>query len=186
MEFNRVFIDNDIISKIYEYLDSRSKVRFTHICSNTYNNYSMLARREILNVINKDYDIFFEFIRRYKYTVDELNEIGLIGVKTINIIWGSSLKGYYDLRYLFEIIYKGMDIKNEEIVKNIKDERILLMIKEIYNCKSFSRYETQLNVNKKPLLTSLHVSFTPQNKDDLFYIERNKFSRFQGSVWFIN
>ena len=117
MEFNRVFIDNDIISKIYEYLDARSKVRFTHICSNTYNNYSMLARREILNVINKDYDIFFELIRRYKYTVDELNEIGLIGVKTINIIWGSSLKGYYDLRYLFEIIYKGMDIKNEEIVK---------------------------------------------------------------------
>ena len=60
------------------------------------------------------------------------------------------------------------------------------MIKEIYNCKSFSRYETQLNVNKKPLLTSLHVSFTPQNKDDLFYIERNKVSRFHGSVWFIN
>ena len=43
MEFNSIFIDDDILSKIYEYLDSRSKVRFTYICSRTYNNYSMLA-----------------------------------------------------------------------------------------------------------------------------------------------
>ena len=187
MEFTGVFLNEDIISNIFNSLDIRSMINFTHTSSYPYNNFHKNARYQIYKTINEDYQLFFELIRRYKYSIDELNQMGVIGVKHINIIWGDySMRGYYDLRYLLEIIYKGMDIKNEEIITNVKDERILLMIKEIYNCKSFNRYETMLNINKKPLLTSLHVTFSPRNDEKLYYIENKSMNRFHGSVWIIN
>lgn len=186
MELNEVYFNEDIIYNVFGFLDVRSMVNFTHSSSYPYKTFHKKARYQIYKTINEEYDLFYELIRRYKYSIDELNKMGVIGVKNINIIWGDSqikpIGGYYDLLYLLDIIYKGMDVKNEEIINNVKDKKILLMIKQIYNCKSFSRYETMLNISKKPLLTSLHVSFTPHNKDDLYYIENKSMDIFRGNV----
>lgn len=187
MEFNGVFLSDDIISNIYDSLDVRSMINFTHTSGYPYKTFKKNTRSQIYKTINTDYNLFFELIRRYKYSIDELNKMGVIGVKNTNIIWADhSIRGYYDLRFLLEIIYKGMDIKNEEIINNVKDERMLLMIKEIYNCKSFNKYETMLNINKKPLLTSLHVTFSPKNDEKLYYIENKSMNKFHGGVWIIN
>ena len=78
-----------------------------------------------------------------------------------NTVWGSYLTGYYDLRFIFELIMNGLDIYDEDIIRMNNKLNIRFILQKMNSCKSFNRFETILNINKEPSLTSLHYSFKP-------------------------
>ena len=53
------------------------------------------------------------------------------------------------------------DINDEDIIRINNKLNIRFILQKMNSCKSFNRFETILNINKEPSLTSLHYSFKP-------------------------
>ncbi len=160
MELNSFYLPDEIIDVIYNTLDHNDKFSFS--CINSYTRkYKDNIKKLTFEYINKDYKIFKDCFKRYTYTNDELLSLGILAVRDIHIIWGTALTRYYDLRYLFELIYAGLNIDDKLLIQNIKALNLKFLMDEIKSCISFNRYETINNVNKKTSLFSLKVLFEP-------------------------
>ena len=80
--------------------------------------------------------------------------------KGVNTVWGGPMYGYYDLRFLFELIYAGLDVNNVKIIEASKEHiNLHINMKRIKSCISFNRFETIQNIHKETMLYSLHISF---------------------------
>ena len=99
-------------------------------------------------------------LQKYTYTEEEIQGIGITAVKGVGSVWDGGNCGYYDLRYLFELIYRGLNI-DEDIIQNTKYSNLPIIMKKIKQCISFTRSETIHKVNNEVMLYSLHTLFTP-------------------------
>lgn len=105
----------------------------------------------VYQYINNDYNIFYTCICRYKYTDIELKRLCNLSLHNldIDIIYG---KRYYDLRYIFELLYRRRDIYNSIQIDNNKMNTIVKNIKTIMG---IDRYDTINNINNHPMLFQL-------------------------------
>ena len=175
MDFSNIYLTHDIIDIIFHKLDYNDMVNFSYINSETLEKYRDTIKYKIFDYINEDYKLFYRCIRRYNYTGNDMIKLSHRAIHEIKIIWGSCMTGSYDLRYLFELIYKGADTKKIDLSGSVKLETLSMMIKAIQNSKSFNRFETIKNINDQPILRSLHYSFKPD-------IDK-RLKRFHGNVW---
>ena len=161
MEFHTIFLTDELITLIYENLSYHDKISFSHINQYSYQNYSNAVRYLAFDLINKDYKLFKEWMHRYRYTNDEIKELGIKSILGVRPVWGSIMCGYYDLRYIFELIYAGLDFYDVEVKENIKQLNLFTIMKKIKQCISFNRFETIHNINNEVMLRSLHRLFEP-------------------------
>lgn len=161
MDFNNVYINDDIIDIIFKYLDYNDMILFSHINSFLMKKYKKTIKYKIFDFLNNDYKLFNRCIQRYSYNEREITTLFTNGIDGINIIWGTTMTGSYDLRYLFELIYKGVDIRSVDLSGSVKEETLKMMVQAMKRSKSFSRSETKKNINEEPILRSLHNSFKP-------------------------
>tara|TARA_B100000902_G_C27192293_1_gene854537 strand:+ start:244 stop:789 length:546 start_codon:yes stop_codon:yes gene_type:complete len=160
MDFNSIYLCNDIIECIFLLLDYNDKFSFS--CINHYTRkYKDTIKYLPFTTIYSNYRIFKECFKRYTYTEDELLSLGVLAVKNINTIWGSTITGYYDLRYIFELLYAGLDHNHILINSNIKPLNLKVLMDQIKYCISFNRFETINNINNNPSLYSLRRLFNP-------------------------
>lgn len=159
MEFSNIYINDDIVYYIFDKLSYEDKVAFSHINRYTYDEYKDTIKYNIFKYINTDYKLYKDCINRYEYNQNEIKDLGIIAIKNMKTVWGSLLIGYYDLRYIFELIMKDLDIDHKDIKKINNKLNLQLILREIKNCKSFSRAETILNISKVPMLHALRYTF---------------------------
>ena len=57
-----------------------------------------------------------ELAETVKETNQEIFDMGIIATRDASTVWGSEMYGYYDLRFLFELIYAGLDANHKEIM----------------------------------------------------------------------
>ena len=162
MEVNNVYLDEEIINIFFDLLDFKSKINFTKINKTSFSTYKDKVRNEIFNYINNDYLLFYECLKRFRYTEDEKLKLmkDSLNVNTVLNVSGR----FCDLRFIFELCYYSKKSFYVNICTNglLNDRKILeLMIKEIFNSMSFNRYETILNIEKRMILYSLKRSFKP-------------------------
>jgi len=158
MEFSKIYLNCDLINQIYYKLNNDSLIYFSHINKYAYNIYKKINKYRIYKYINtNNYKLFRQYLNIYNYSQTELNRLGLISVNDLNIVKQNKINLYYDLRFMFELIY------NKSIIdkKLISNKIIIYMINTIQKCKSFNRFETILNINKELILYSLHYNFNP-------------------------
>ena len=106
-------------------------------------------------------------MQKYKYSEDEIFTMGIVATKGVNKVWGGPLYSYYDMRFLFELIYAGLDVNNVKIMEATKDHiNLHLNMKKIKSCISFNRFETIHNIHKEIMLYSLHIGFRVTQKDE--------------------
>ena len=179
MEVNSFFITEDLFDLIFLILPYEDKINFSQITQFTYNTYYHGIRYTIYKSVNNDYQLFKRCFQRFAYTEEEIQEIGVTAVKGVNSVWDISERGYYDLRYLFELIYRGLNI-DKEIIQNTKYSNLQIIMKKIKQCLSFTRSETIHKVNNEVMLYSLHTSFTPIVKRSINKSIKNK-SHIQGT-----
>lgn len=175
---NLFILTEDLIDIIFNKLDIYDMINFYQINSYTYNHYKDLIKDKSKVYINTDYKKFRSIIVRYRYTQEELLELGGLGVMGICKV-APYLKYrhlnrylYYDLRYLFELILLGLDINDENFIKLCRkksyrfETQIEVMLKSIKKCISFNRFETIHNINRESqILGVLHPSFRASDKD---------------------
>ena len=164
MELCNIYIPKDIIENIYIKIKIEDNLYFTHINKYTYENFKIKNKNKIFEFINKDYKLFKKYINTYNYNQQEIDNIGLISMlNTIEIT--SSLYNYYDLRFIFEALYRKSKI-NTELINN---KVLIFIINCLKKSISFNRFETIYNINNDLCLYPLHYNFIP-NDDNWIYI----------------
>jgi hypothetical protein len=159
MDINNIYITDDIIKKILDILNLEDKISFT-ICNKTiYDKYYDNIKVDIYKYVNNDYKYFKRCINTFKYDALTIKTLGLLSIINPNIVWGGYKIKYYDLRYIFELIMKDLDINDIDIENVNTSINIRFMLNILKNCKSFNRFETKNNIQKEPSLKSLHNDF---------------------------
>ena len=161
MEFNGKYFDSNVIDNIFKKLDYEDMIQFLQVNKYMVKVYQNYIKYKIFDYINKDYRMFKGCFNRYTYNDKVIKELGIIALKKLNTIWGSNLTGYYDLRFIFELIMSGLNINDKDIIEANNSLSIRFIVKKMNSCKSFNRFETIRNVNSEPSLRSLHSTFHP-------------------------
>ena len=170
MELNNIFINEGIIDIIYQLLSFDTKIIFNQLNRHTYLKYNDSIKNTVFQCINSDYHIFKRCFQRYTYSESELLELGICAIQDIQTISDQrdpmvtflTCNKYFDLRYLFELIYHGFDVYHNNIIKK---KNLIYIIKKIQQCISFNRFETIQNINKEPSLYPLHILFKSESND---------------------
>tara|TARA_Y100001935_G_scaffold255594_1_gene269778 strand:+ start:2910 stop:3449 length:540 start_codon:yes stop_codon:yes gene_type:complete len=165
MELSNTYITEDIIDLIFNKLNHDCKISFSQINKYSYNKYKHSIKYLVYNYVNLDYLCFKKCFQKYNYSEEELIQLGNIAIKNVKTIWGSALSGYYDLRYIFELIYNGLDIKHSAIVENTNALNLKVIMEKIKQCISWNRSETINNINNEVMLYPLQYRFQPILKD---------------------
>ena len=118
---------------------------------------------------NNDYIKFYKLLNKYNYKEDKeyLEEILNLSINNINTIWKDDINGYYDLRYLFELIYEYNDmieILNFQDSYNNNNHIKVMIINNILLCIKSSRSETLKQIDNAKYLSSLKNDFNPKSK----------------------
>jgi len=153
MELSEFYIDDNILFIIFRKLSFIDMIRFSHVNHLTYNIFFNNNKNLIYNYINYDYKRFYALLNMYKYDVNEITKMGITSMENMKTIMTDNDKIYYDLRYLFELVNKGFNYTDN--YKNSDKKVILIMIKAMKRCISFSRYETIMKIYNEPILYSL-------------------------------
>ena len=130
-----------------------------------------IEKYKIIKYLNNNYSNFNKILTenhydfRYKSDIDILSKVIVKSFMNIPIINDSKVYGIYDLRYIFELLYAGYEIKTDDIkIYNIHFyihfyDKIMKCI--VYN----NREKTIENIERCPYLTSLKQNPKFKNHD---------------------
>ena len=76
MDFNKVYLDDNLLYKIYNLLSFNDMITFSYINQYTYNNYKQKTKYKIFLFLNNDYKLFRKCLQFYKYAITELYYLG--------------------------------------------------------------------------------------------------------------
>ena len=118
--------------------------------------------------LNNDYKNFVYTLIRFNYNDVYLNYLLEKAIKQITVIYGTRSCGYYDMRYIFELMFNGANISSHK-VKDIDPVFYIFFYKNIKKCiNKCNRKKTLKNINKQRMLTSLRNNFKIyKNKNDI-------------------
>ena len=164
-------VTNDIIILIYNKLVNTKDI-YNFIIINKYfynllkNNFNKLKLEYYLN---KNYICFYKYLQKYNYNKEILNNLFIKAIHNILTVWSNKQNGFYDMRYIFELMYKGC-VLNDDIVKNynLKNNHFYKHFYfNIINCIVYNnRKKTINNINNSSNLTSLKQNFKYYKKKD--------------------
>ena len=178
MEFNNIYIPNDIINIIYKNLPKlNDKMNFTKVNKFMFkNNYNKTQIYTLELYLNLDYLKFYNLINKYDYPKEDLEYLKKIcfeALKYMNTIWLNNTQGFGDYRFIFELLYK-YDIINKYIIQKNTPH----FYKHFYSFLDKSivkndREKTIENINNSDMLFALKRKFKPRsrkNKVDWVYL----------------
>ena len=167
MNINNIYFPDEIIDFFFERLEMEEKIQFHQMNRYTYNRYRVGIKNEIFNLINKNYAFFYDCIQKFNYSTDEKNILRKKSIEGINVVLSTS-GSFYDLRFIFELIYLDRNIYDDytfnypiDHFKNGNNDVFRMMVNDIKKSISFNRYETIVNIEKNILLFSLRRTFKP-------------------------
>lgn len=159
MEINHIYIHEDILDIMFDNLKLKEKISFCQTNSYTYNRYKQKIKESIYKYINVDYHFFYDLLQRYNYSSEELGLLKEKSIYGVNPV-AAGIHTYYDLRFIFEIVYKyNRAFNNYDFPKD--KSNLEICIQNIKNKISFNRFETINNINKEPSLFPLAHTFKP-------------------------
>ena len=166
MDIQNIYITDDIIDKIFDNLSYNSKINFSQTNNYMYNKYYDNIKYNIFLFLHADYRLYKCCINRFKYDTSQIKILGMLAISGPKVIEKSPLK-YYDLRYIFELIMKNLDINDRDIVNANESMSMRFILNKINSCKSFNRFETKNKINNESSLISLHNLFSPHTHTNI-------------------
>ena len=153
-------LPNEIINIIYNIFDKlKDKNYFIQINKNTNNllqeDFNKLYFEKTLN---NDYLQFYKLLNKYDYDMDYLNYLLIKATEKILTVWGNRSCGFYDMRFIFELMYKGC-IQSSYINHTAK-HFYRHFYNNIKNCIVYNdRQTTLINIENSRNLLSLKIKF---------------------------
>ena len=153
-----IFNNIDILYNIYINLPIRERIQFIKTNKFLYENFKKeIQKYKLKSYANKDYINFYYTLKDNTYDDHYekiyMNEIIARCFMYIPNIWASQNCGVYDLRFIFELMFKGYDPGKE--VKRYNVHFYIHFYKRIKDCLSDSREETLAKIETDSYLFSL-------------------------------
>lgn len=152
-------LSEDILLNILkEIINIKDKYHFVMISKEKY--YLLkkeLIKYKLIYYLNNDYLKFYDLLQNKDYSNDEyfMNRIILKAFMRIPILEISKVCSMYDLRFIFELMYKGYGLNSKEIKLISIPHFYVHFYSVILNCLSSNRKETLQNISKSKFLFSL-------------------------------
>jgi len=175
MNVGDLYIGGEITDKFFYLLSFYDMINLTKCCKESFQRYKDIIRHLAFQYINSDYLLFYECLKRFKYTNEEQKRLMKSSMNVLPI--ETKTGSFMDLRFIFEICYYCKIYLYKGIYKNSYDSQIIkmqygntiyekeyilqLMIKEICKCISFNRFESIRNIEREMILFSLKRNFNP-------------------------
>ena len=122
---------------------------------------------------NKDYPLFYEYLQKYSYKKEFMDEVIARTFMNIPKIWASRAVEMYDLRYIFELMFKGYALNRDEI-KDLNRHFYNHFYQKIRDCLDPDRSKTLSNIEKCSYLFSLkqdpRMKHNHRNSEDFIWI----------------
>jgi hypothetical protein len=161
-----IYLCNDILECIYLKIDNkRTQINMVKTSRYLYKKYyddlvKMYIYRTLTNKSigyydnsNGYYPLFYKYIKRFSYNQYVLDNLLELYLK----------KNCSDLRFIFELLYKGARIDNKLLVK-LNERMATVYYPRIKRCIiRGNRKKTMVNLNNDPVLLQLHTGFVPNN-----------------------
>ena len=138
-----------------------------------------IEKYKIIKYINNDYLNFYKVLTEnhydfmYKSDTDILSKVIIKSFMNIPIINDSKVYGIYDLRYIFELLYAGYEIKTDDI-KIYNAHFYIHFYDKIMKCIVYKdRKGTIKNIDKCSYLKSLKINPKFKNQKNWISIIQN-------------
>jgi len=154
--------DEIIIEIFYQLQTVNDKRNFILINKENYELLNQLLKKyRLILYVNNDYSNFYEIIKKNQFNLNyecDLNLIDKIIIRSfmyIPVINASRTFGFYDFRFIFELLYAGFRIETDN-VKIYNIHFYTHFYSKIIKCIVFNdRKKTLKNIEKCPYLLSL-------------------------------
>ena len=169
MDFQNIYIPHEIIDIIFQNMDYLNKKNFILINKYLYKKYNKKIHFYRLDIyLNNDYKKFYLLLNYHDYKEDKiyLEKVLNLSINNLQTVWKNDNNGYFDLRFLFELIYKHKRlIKNLEFKNPYKHNNhiIIAIINTIILSIKSTRKETLNEINNNSYLSSLKNDFNPKS-----------------------
>ena len=150
-------LSDDILLEIFTLCEVKDKKKLCEVNKFFYELLTpKLQKYKLITFLNQDYLQFYKFLNEYDYSGDitYMEKVIVRSFMTIPTVWASHICGMYDLRFIFELMYKGYDIKTEDI-KIYNLHFYIHFYSRIKKCIANTRKETLSNIDKCAYLFSL-------------------------------
>lgn len=130
-----LLLSTDNLNFIFNKLNIIDKKNFI-LCNTELNKYfggENLKKYKIEFYIYNDFCNFYKFLNKYSYTEEYLNTLAIKIIKYIPSIYGCRSSGYYDMRYIFEIMYYGIILENN-LVERLNKHFYIFFYKNLKDC----------------------------------------------------
>jgi hypothetical protein len=155
-------IPHDIIFYILDNIDTyRDKINFISTNKSYYHGFiDDLKKYKLIKTINNHYYETCELLDKYEYDsnssfMDDVLEKTLLHIPTI---WSNTTCGFYDMRYIFELMFRFKFSENE--IKRLNTHFFTHFYGRIEECiVKGDREKTLENINEKKMLRCLSYNF---------------------------
>ena len=161
------YITDDILLYILELLNYKEKI-FLIICfKEFYNKYDHILKKYKIHyhLNNNNYVQFYNLLDTFDYNKNEVLNLMVKSLKVMKIINRYKkrilrISSFYDMRFIFELLYKYEYRLDESTVKNENIHFHLHFYNQLLSCIYHNdRSKTKKKINNNKMLISLHSSF---------------------------
>ena len=169
MNIHDIYISFDIIDLIMKKLNLKSKIKFSQINQEIYNDYkNKLIKYKIYNLINHDYLEFYQYLYNNHFTSPEINELLIISIQNIPNVYKNNICGFYDLKYIFELLFINQNhLLPDNEIKKINPHFFIHFYHKLIKCLDKNRENYKNNIEKSKYLISLHRNFNGYYKSNI-------------------
>ena len=86
MELGGIYIYDDIFDNIFSKLCFMDKIKLSYVNNYLYNRYHYKIKDTIFKYIHNSYEYFYECIRRFNYSIHELEKLRVMSINDILIV----------------------------------------------------------------------------------------------------
>jgi len=150
-------LSDDVLIEIFILCGVKDKKKLCEVNKLFYEIFNpKLQKYKLITFLNRDYLQFYNFLNEYDYSkeITYMNKIIVRSFMSIPTVYASPTCGMYDLRFIFELMYKGYNIETEDI-KIYNLHFFIHFYSQIKKCIANTRKETLSNIDNCSYLFSL-------------------------------
>ena len=150
-------LSDDVLLEIFNSCEVTDKKKLCEVNKFFYELFSpRIKKYKLITFLNQDYLQFYNYLNNYDYSeeITYMEKVIVRSFMTIPTVWASHSCGMYDLRFIFELMYKGYDIETDDI-KIYNLHFYIHFYSRIKQCIANTRKETLSNIDKCAYLFSL-------------------------------
>ena len=150
-------LSDDVLLEIFNLCEVKDKKKLCEVNKFFYELFTpKLQKYKLITFLNTDYLQFYNCLNEYDYSkeITYMEKVIVRSFMSIPTVWASHSCGMYDLRFIFELMYKGYDIETDDI-KIYNLHFYIHFYTRIKKCITKTRAKTLANIDKCAYLFSL-------------------------------